>query len=84
MNLDSSFLQANDVADTKIKVFNNENEIPKNFNYYGANKEPAADSIVPVDKFKAFNVIENDSKNVFSFDNESEKMDSINNISSFR
>lgn len=56
---------------TKSKIFNDENEAPK-------------DAFVPVDKFKAFNVVSGSNKNVSASSDDSTKMDSIQNISTFR
>lgn len=55
----------------KAKIFNDENEAPK-------------DAFVPVDKFKAFNVVSASTKNVSASADDSAKMDSIQNISTFR
>lgn len=66
----SIVLQGDDLPGTKNKTFNDENAAPK-------------DAFVP-DKFKAFNVAGGANKNVSNFGDESEKMDTIQNISSFR
>lgn len=64
-------LQAADLAVAKSKIFNDENEAPK-------------DAFVPVDKFKAFNVVNVTNKNVSASSDESSKMDTIQNTSTFR
>lgn len=72
-NFDFQFIrpQATDLPVSKAKIFNDENEAPK-------------DAFVPVDKFKAFNVASASNKNVSASGDESTKMDSIQNISTFR
>lgn len=65
------FLKATDLQVTKTKVFNDENAAPK-------------DAFVPVDKFKSFNVAIGSSKNVSASSDESAKMDTIQNTSTFR
>lgn len=65
------FLQATDVPALKAKIFNDENEAPK-------------DAFVPVDKFKAFNVVSGSNKIVSASSDEPAKMESIQNISTFR
>lgn len=59
---------------TKTKVFNDENAVPK-------------DAFVPVDKFKAFTVVSGSNKNVSALESsndDSTKMESIQNTSTFR
>lgn len=58
---------------TKSKVFNDENAAPK-------------DAFVPVDKFKAFTVVGGSNKNVSALESneDSAKMESIQNTSTFR